>query len=113
MPVSYSFTAVQKAEMLATLKIAFDGGQNSKYRRDRVLKAGEVRVWEDTNPSWGLLKLPDVSVLISEIQNYKLDDDKIRTDSVMTLAMLIHYIEMRRPKVVRRSAVDMDFYNNV
>jgi hypothetical protein len=37
------------------------------------------------------------------------DDTKIRTDTVMALAMAVFYIERRRPKTIRKRAVDMDF----
>ncbi len=109
-PISAEYGATQystkKAEMLATLKIAFDGGQTRK----RVRVKNDLGDFVDENPDWGLLKIPNNLILINELQNYKLDDAKIRTDCVMTLAMAIHWIEMRRPKVVRRRAVDFDFY---
>jgi hypothetical protein len=98
-----------KGEMLATLKIAFDGGQSEKFRRMREKVDGE---WKDTNPNWGLLRLPDIPALVNELQNYKLDDNKIRQDTVMALAMAVHWIELRRPKNIRRKAIDMDFYES-
>lgn len=110
-PISAEFgptkSSTLKANMLATLKIAFDGGQSDTRKRKR--EKNEQGDWVDANPNWGLIKIPNIPVLIGELQNYKLDDTKIRTDSVMTLAMIIHWIEMRRPKVVRRQAVEMDF----
>jgi hypothetical protein len=98
-----------KAEMLATLKIAFDGGQSMKFRRDRVKEGND---WVDKNPNWGLIRIPNIPSLINELQNYKLDDGKIRQDTVMALAMAIHWIEMRRPKMLRKKAVDMDFFDS-
>lgn len=112
-PVMCEFGATRggsfKGEMLATLKIAFDGGQNPKFRRDRQKENNE---WVDKNENWGLIKIPDHQALITELQNYKLDDAKIRQDTVMALAMAIHWIEMRRPKLVRKQAVDLDFFSS-
>lgn len=112
-PISQEFgpshTSTHKSNMLATLKIAFDGGQSTKMRRERIrLDSGE---WIEKNPQWGLIRLPNIPALIGELQNYKADDDKIRNDSTMTLAMAIHWIEMRRPKNQPRRAVDIDFYS--
>lgn len=111
-PVSAEFgptrNSTLKAEMLATTKIAFDGGQSKKFRRDRELVEGN---WIDRNPNWGLIKIPNIPALINELTNYKVEDAKIRTDCVMTLIMAIHWIEMRRPKLQVKRAVDVDFYN--
>ncbi len=98
---------VLKAEMLATLKITFDGGQSVKRRRMRE-KDG-MGNWFDANPEWGLIRLPNIPVLISQLQNYKLDDAKIRQDCVMMLAMGVHWIEMRKPKKQPKRAVEIDF----
>lgn len=100
-----SGVTTRKSEMLGTLKIAFDGGQT----RRRVREKNDIGDWVDKNPDWGLLRIPNIPILINELQNYKLDDNKIRNDSVMALAMAIHWIEMRRPKVIRRRAVDFDW----
>lgn len=95
-----------KADMLATLKIALDGGQSETRRRERDLINGE---WIEKKQDWGLLRFPNIPSLIHELQNYKVDDTKIRTDTVMSLAMAVFYIERRRPRIIRRRAVDMDF----
>ena len=95
-----------KADMLATLKIALDGGQSTTRKREREMIGG---VWEEKQNEWGLLRIPNIPSIISELQNYKVDDEKIKTDTVMALAMAIFYIERRRPRNVRRQAVDLDF----
>lgn len=107
-PISYDLGSRLKAEMLATLKIALDGGQSARFRRERVRDAtsGEMI---DLNPYWGLIRLPNIPALLNELQNYRLDDKLIRTDCVMTLAMIIHYLEMRRPKKQNQRAIDLDF----
>ena len=111
-PISCEFgpnrQSTLKAEMLATLKITFDGGNTE---RKRIREKNDVGDWEDKNLDWGLIRIPNIMVLINELQNYKLDDGKIRQDCVMTLAMLIHWVEMRRPKVIHRKAIDFDFLN--
>lgn len=96
----------RKGEMLATLKIAFDGGQSMTRKRKRV--KNENGDWIDENPSWGLIRLPNIPALLGELQNYKLADTKIRQDCVMMLAMGIHWIEMRRPKNQPRQAAEVD-----
>jgi hypothetical protein len=109
-PISQEYgptrSSTLKADMLATLKIAFDGGQSPTRKREREFKEGE---WIEKRGEWGIVKLPQNPSIISELQNYKLDDDKIRNDTVMALAMAVFYIERRRPRVERKSAVDMDF----
>ena len=106
-PISTDFGQKNKAEMLATLKIAFDGGQSTT--RKRVRERDENGDWKDLVEDWGLIRLPNFPPLINELQNYRLDDAKIRQDCVMTLAMLLHWVEMRRPKQQRKKAVDFDF----
>jgi hypothetical protein len=110
-PISQEFgptrSSTLKMDMLASLKIALDGGQASELRRVRKEVDGN---WVDENENWGLLRIPNIPVLINELQNYKLDDSKIRQDCVMCLAMIIHWLEMRRPKMTVRRAVDVDFY---
>lgn len=109
-PVSAEFGphrgSTYKAEMLATLKIAFDGGQSPT--RKRVLERNEEGEMVDRVKHWGVIRMPNLPVMINELQNYKLDDGKIRQDCVMTLAMGVHWIEMRRPKKQRKSAADFD-----
>jgi hypothetical protein len=83
-----------------------DGGQSETRRRERDLIDGE---WVEKKEDWGLLRFPNIPSLVHELQNYKVDDTKIRTDTVMALAMAVFYIERRRPKTIRRRAVDMDF----
>ena len=94
-----------KADMLASLKIAFDGGQSEKCKRTRIKVDDD---WTDENQNWGLIRFPDIPVLVSELQNYKLDDDKIRNDCVMCIAMIIHWIEMRRPRKLKKPVIDWD-----
>lgn len=96
-----------KGQMLATLKIAFDGGQSQKFKRTREKDA--MGNWKDMNPDWGLIRIPNNPKLIGELQNYKLDDGKIRQDCVMMMAMGIHWIEMRRPKNQPKKATEFDF----
>ncbi len=109
-PISAEFgptrSSTLKAEMLATLKITLDGGNSN---RQRIKKKDEDGKWVDQNPDWGLVRFPDIPVLISELQNYKLDDTKLRTDCVMCLAMIIHWLEMRRPKKQIKRAAELDF----
>lgn len=97
-----------KAEMLATLKIALDGGNTN---RKRIREKNDVGDWIDTVDDWGLIRIPNIMPLVNELQNYKLDDSKIRQDSVMAMAMLVHWIELRRPKVLRKKAIDFDIYD--
>lgn len=105
-PIQFEATPQRKAEMLATLKIAFDGGRSDVYKRKlKILPDGTQR---DENPTWGNIRIPNIKELISELQNYKLDDDKIRTDSVMALGQAIHYLEMRRPRMIKNKMVPFD-----
>jgi len=106
MPISFEVLAKNKGEMLATFKITLDGGQSKKYRRDRVRT--DDGLWVEQNKDWGLLRFPDIPVLISELINYKLDDKKIRQDCVMALGMAVHWVEMRRPKPQLRPIQDFD-----
>lgn len=109
-PISAEFgpnkSSTLKMDMLASLKIALDGGQSNTRKRERY--KNEEGDWIDKVEDWGLLRSPDIPVLISELQNYKIDDTHIRQDTVMTLIMLIHWIEMRRPKNQTKRAVDWD-----
>jgi len=109
-PISQEYgptkSSTLKADMLATLKITLDGGQSTSRHREREYVNGE---WIEKNNDWGLIKFPEIGSLVSELQNYKLDDEKIRNDSVMSLAMAIFYIERRRPKTIRKRALDLDF----
>ncbi len=109
-PISCEFgptrTSTKKAEMLATLKIALDGGNT---KRKRMREKNEDGEWVDVNPDWGLLRTPDIPIVTNEISNYKLDDTKIRQDCVMCLAMIVHWLEMRRPKIQKKQAVELDF----
>lgn len=110
-PISAEFGphkgSTYKAEMLGTLKIAMDGGQSET--RKRVRQKTEEGDYIDKVEDWGLIKIPNIPVIINELQNYKLDDTKIRQDCVMTLAMGIHWVEMRRPKKQRKTAGELDF----
>lgn len=109
-PISADFkpqgNSTYKAEMLASLKIAFDGGSSEKFRRKREKVDGK---WIDMNPDWGLIRIPNIPDLTRELQNYKMDDGKIANDSVMALGMPIHWLELRRPKRQRKSAAELDF----
>lgn len=109
-PISCDFSAgrqsIMKAEMLATLKITLDGGNTE---RRRIREKNDLGDWEDKVKDWGLIRFPNIPVLVNELQNYKLDDSKIRQDCVMVMAMGIHWIEMRRPKVIKKRAEDFDF----
>ena len=110
-PISAEFgpskSSTLKMDMLASLKIALDGGQSVTRKRQR--DKNEQGDWVDKVEDWGLIRSPDIPVLINELQNYKIDDTHIRQDTVMTLAMLVHWLEMRRPKHQRKSAVEIDF----
>lgn len=105
-PYNFDIQTQMKAEMMATLKIALDGGNSEIYRRKVV--TGQDGVRRDTNPNWGIIKIPDIKEFVNELTNYKIDDKKIRTDTVMSLAMGIHYLEMRRPKNPKRGMVSFD-----
>lgn len=106
-PISLDINAKQKAEMLSTLKVAFDGYQSSK--RKRVVKVREDGTREDVNNDWGLIRYPRNDYLIKELSNYKLEDKKIRNDAVMTMAMCIWWLEMRRPTMTRRTMAEIDW----
>ncbi len=109
-PISQEYgptkSSTLKADMLATLKIALDGGQSKDRKREREIINGD---WTEKKEHWGLLRMPNIPTIVTELQNYKVDDTKLRTDTVMALAMAMYYIERRRPKQIRRSAVDLDF----
>ena len=105
-PITYSVNPTLKAEMLATLKISLDGGQSDKFKRNLEVQSDGTSV-ERTKP-WGLIRIPNFPPLITELQNYKVNDAKIRTDCVMTLAQGIHYIEMKRPKKIKNKMVNFD-----
>jgi hypothetical protein len=109
-PISQEYgptkSSTLKADMLATLKIALDGGQSSSRKREREIINGD---WTEKKEDWGLLRFPNISSLVHELQNYKVDDTKIRTDTVMALAMAVFFIERRRPKMERTRAMDIDF----
>ena len=64
----------------------------------------------DVNPRWGGLKCPPIRELRLEVEGYRLDDTKITQDQVMTMAMALWYIELRRPSGVRKKAVDFDLF---
>ncbi len=106
-PYGFDFTPKNKAEMLATLKIAFQGGQSDTFKRD-LREVGGIS--EDYNPEWGLVRIPEIPELIKELQTYRLDDESIKNDQVMALGMGVHWIELRRPKK-RRSVLDIDLLN--
>ena len=105
-PISFEFTPSSKAEMISTMKVAFDGGQSEFYRRK--IKTMPDGPGLDDNIDWGLIRFPNIPPLVSELMNYKLDDDKIKKDCVMSLGMGIHYLEMRRPKKIKNKMVSFD-----
>lgn len=105
-PIPLDIGAKVKGDMLSTLKMAFDGGQSKRFRRE-VERTPDGRTLEK-NQDWGIIRFPDIPELVNELQNYRLDDKKLRTDCVMALAMAIYWIEMRRPKLVRRQEVPFD-----
>ena len=109
-PISQEYgptkSSTLKADMLATLKIALDGGQSLTRKREREIVNGD---WTEKTGEWGLIRIPNIATIINELQNYKVEDTKLRTDTVMALAMAIFYIERRRSKIVRKRAVDFDF----
>lgn len=109
-PISQEYgptkSSTLKADMLATLKIALDGGQSDTRKREREIINGD---WTEKKADWGLIKIPNLPAIINELQNYKVEDGKLRTDTVFALAMAIFYIERRRPRNVRKRAVDFDF----
>ncbi len=105
-PIPLKITAAVKSAMVSTLKVALDGGQSKDRRRTLEVQADKT-VMDMVQP-WGLIRFPDIPPLVSEMNNYKLDDKKIRTDCVMTLAQAIYWIELRRPKLRRKRAVDFD-----
>lgn len=105
-PIGIDINARIKGEMLSTLKVALDGGQSEQFKRQtQELEDGTVI---DKVQPWGLLRIIDHKDIVHELRNYKLDDKKIRNDIVMTLAQAVYYIEMRRPKLLKRQAVDFN-----
>lgn len=105
-PIQFDFTSQRKAEMLATYKIAFDGGNSDVLKRKVKTMPDGMRL--DENPDWGIIKFPNIPAIVSEHMNYKLEDEKIKKDTVMALGMAVHYLEMRRPKKSRRQMVAFD-----
>ncbi|MDE1866711.1 MAG: hypothetical protein KGI08_03245 [Thaumarchaeota archaeon] len=103
-PIGFNFTPKSKAEMLASFKIALQGGTSDKYKRDLSEENG---IMVDKNPDWGLIRFPDIPELIKELQNYRLDDESIKNDQVMALGMAVHWIEIRKPRN-KRSSLDID-----
>lgn len=105
-PITLDIKANLKAEMLATLKIALDGGQSEIFKRELTISDDGEHV--DNNPTWGIIRIPNIKPLIDELLGYKLEDQKIRTDCVMMLAMGVHYIEMKRPRKIKNKMVPFD-----
>jgi len=105
-PISIDIGGRAKSEMLTSLKAAFDGGQSTKRRRKLTYHGNEAI---DENHNWGLLRMPSEDVVISELQNYRLDDKKIRNDIVVTLAQLVWWLELRRPKQTHNRMYAYDF----
>ena len=103
-PIGFEFTPKNKAEMLASFKIALQGGDSGELKRDLTYEGG---IEKDLNEEWGLIKVPNIPELIKELQGYKLDDDSIKTDQVMALGIAIHWLMLRRPKK-HRSVINID-----
>jgi hypothetical protein len=106
-PIAVDIISRIKGEMLSTLKVAFDGYQSSK--RKRKLEENELGEMEEMNKDWGLIRFPDEYDIIRELDNYKLDDKKLRNDIVMTMAQAIWWIEMRRPKLEHKRMMRVDW----
>ena len=104
-PIPMEISVRTKGEMLATLKMTFDGGNSGMMQRKIDYTGGGKK---DVNPLWGLLRFPDIPVLVHELQNYKLDDTKLRTDCVMAMAQGIWWIEMRKPRITHKGEVPFD-----
>ena len=98
--------STKKAEGLGSMKVALDGGDSKELRRQAVVTEDGKTL--DSNPTWGLVRVPNIPELFGEVVNYKLDDKKIITDQVMTMMMAIDWLMMRRPKQSRNRAVDLD-----
>lgn len=96
----------KKEEGLTSLKTAMDGGPSEELRRDVVVDANGKK--RELNKRWGLIRIPNISEIISEIVSYKLDDKKIRTDSVMAMMMAVDWLMLRRPKNINNRAIDID-----
>lgn len=107
-PIPMKINGPIKAEMISTLKVALDGGQSET--RKRKIKQLQDGTEVEENSDWGLLRYPNIPELIHEMANYKLDDKKIRTDMVMCMAQAIYWIEMRRPKIIRKKAVEFNLF---
>lgn len=95
-----------KGEMLAALKVVFDGGDDPIFRRTREKIDNK---WVDAVENWGLIRLPNIPILIRELQNYKLEDQKLSTDCVMALGMAVHWLHLRTPKKQLKRSVELDF----
>lgn len=106
-PISLQIVPKVKADMLSTLKVAFDGGQSKLFRREKGVDIDGKTY--DKNPAWGLIRYPNIPELMNELTNYKLDDKKVRNDCVMTLAQAIYWLELRRPKQKFTRMVALDF----
>ena len=64
---------------------------------------------EDLEKNWGGIKCPVIRELMEEMSMYELDDAKLRQDRVATLWMAAYWLELRRPRVIRKQAVDFDW----
>ena len=96
----------KKEQGLTSLKTAMDGGDSVELRRKVLtMESGKVK---DLNPRWGLVRIPNDAILISELSSYKLQDKKLRTDCVMAMMMAVDWLMMRRPKQVKNRAMELD-----
>lgn len=109
-PICVDLTPKNKAEMLQALKHAFDGGRSNTRRRKLQSSGGKL---VDNNKEWGMIRYPNDPLIIRELQNYSLDDKKLRQDIVMTIAQAVWWLELRRPKQARNRMVVIDNWSVV
>jgi hypothetical protein len=98
-PGAYSY-ADAKANALGVFKTVLEENRKIAEIGGKVI---------DLNKIWGGIWLPDIRELRLELEGYKLDDKKIYNDFVMCLAMILWWVDMRRPKGNVRVAKDFDF----
>ena len=95
-----------KAEAVGNIKDVISRGRKVKYdeKADKML---------DTKEKWGGLKAsPKLKELRRQFEVYKMEDKYIKQDRFISVAQAVHYIEMRRPKLSRNRAVDVDFLSS-
>ena len=92
--------AVTKASSLSALKDLLNRGRQAVEIEGKIV---------DIEENWGGLKAPLIYELREEMGMYQLDDAKLRQDRVATLWMAAYWLELRRPRVIRKQAVDFDW----